>query len=86
MAGGLEHFACEFGAIDAMRDLLVSVKTNAWVGEITKIYFMGYNMRLIPESDHKLFEDSTVADALMDRLLHQTIRIDLKGESLRKKK
>ncbi len=35
---------------------------------------------------YELFEDSTVADALMDRLLHQTIRIDLKGESLRKKK
>jgi len=34
---------------------------------------------------YELFEDSTIADALMDRLLHQAIRIDLKGESLRKK-
>lgn len=35
---------------------------------------------------YELFEDSTVADALMDRILHQAIRIDMKGESLRKKK
>ena len=35
---------------------------------------------------YELFEDSTIADALMDRILHQAIRIDLKGESLRKKK
>lgn len=35
---------------------------------------------------YELFdEDGTIADALMDRLLAQTIRIDLKGESLRKK-
>lgn len=35
---------------------------------------------------YELFEDSTIADAIMDRILHQSIRIDLKGESLRKKK
>jgi DNA replication protein DnaC len=35
---------------------------------------------------YALVEDSTIADALMDRLLHQAIRIDMKGESLRKKK
>jgi DNA replication protein DnaC len=35
---------------------------------------------------YELFEDSTIADALMDRILHLAIRIDLKGESLRKKK
>jgi len=35
---------------------------------------------------YELFDDSTIADALMDRLLHQAIRIDMKGESLRKKK
>lgn len=35
---------------------------------------------------YELFEDGTIADALMDRLLSQSIRIDLKGESLRKKK
>lgn len=35
---------------------------------------------------YEIFEDGTIADALMDRLLHQTIRIDMKGESLRKKR
>jgi DNA replication protein DnaC len=34
---------------------------------------------------YELFEDSTIADAIMDRILHKAIRIDLKGESLRKK-
>ena len=28
--------------------------------------------------------DATVADALMDRLVHQAYRIELKGESMRK--
>ncbi|MDD3962805.1 MAG: IS21-like element helper ATPase IstB [Paludibacter sp.] len=35
---------------------------------------------------YELFEDATVADAILDRILHNTIRIDLKGESLRKKR
>lgn len=35
---------------------------------------------------YELFEDSTIADALMDRIVNQAIRIDMKGESLRKKK
>lgn len=33
---------------------------------------------------HELVGDATVADALMDRLVHQAYRIDLKGESMRK--
>lgn len=35
---------------------------------------------------YELFEDPTIADALMDRILYNTIRLDLKGESLRKKR
>jgi DNA replication protein DnaC len=35
---------------------------------------------------YELFEDPTIADALMDRILHNTLRLDLKGESLRKKR
>jgi DNA replication protein DnaC len=35
---------------------------------------------------YDLFEDATIADAILDRILHNTIRIDLKGESLRKKR
>ncbi len=33
---------------------------------------------------HELVGDPTVADALMDRLVHQAYRLELKGESMRK--
>lgn len=32
---------------------------------------------------HSLFEDSTVADAVLDRLVHNSYRIELHGASLR---
>lgn len=38
-----------------------------------------------PSAWHQLFTDPTVADAVLDRLLHNAIRIDLKGGSMRKK-
>ena len=34
---------------------------------------------------YELFEDATVADALLDRLVHSSYKIEIKGESLRKK-
>ena len=34
---------------------------------------------------HEYFNEPTVADALLDRLLHGAHRLELKGESLRKK-
>lgn len=34
---------------------------------------------------HKLIEDPTIADALLDRLIHHAHKLELKGESLRKK-
>ena len=34
---------------------------------------------------HEHLNDATVADAILDRLLHNAMRIELKGESLRKK-
>lgn len=40
----------------------------------------------VPASEwHQLFADPTVADAVLDRLLHNAIRLDLKGGSMRKK-
>ena len=30
--------------------------------------------------------NSTIADAILDRIVHTAIRIELKGESMRKKK
>jgi DNA replication protein DnaC len=34
---------------------------------------------------HEHLNDATLADAILDRLLHNSIRLELKGESLRKK-
>lgn len=34
---------------------------------------------------HELIGDSTIADAILDRIVHNSYRIELKGESLRKK-
>ncbi|MCP9745770.1 ATP-binding protein, partial [Lacihabitans sp. CS3-21] len=33
---------------------------------------------------HQYINDNTIADAILDRIIHQAHRIDLKGESLRK--
>ena len=35
---------------------------------------------------HSLINDATVADAILDRLVHNAYRIELKGESMRKGK
>jgi DNA replication protein DnaC len=35
---------------------------------------------------HELINDATVADAILDRLVHNAYRLDLKGESIRKTK
>ena len=34
---------------------------------------------------HHLVADPSIADALLDRLLHRAVRIELKGESLRRR-
>ena len=33
---------------------------------------------------HEIINDSTLADAILDRLIHNAYRIELKGESMRK--
>lgn len=35
---------------------------------------------------HEIIGEKTMADAILDRIVHQSIRIELYGESLRKKK
>ena len=35
---------------------------------------------------YEIIGDPTMADAILDRLVHNAYRIDLKGESLRKKR
>lgn len=39
-----------------------------------------------PDRWHELIGDATVADAILDRLIHGAHRIDLKGESIRKQR
>ena len=39
----------------------------------------------LPVSEwHSLIADQSIADALLDRLVHRAVRIELKGESMRK--
>ena len=41
----------------------------------------------IPVSEwHSSIGDATIADAILDRIVYQAIRLELQGESLRKKK
>ena len=35
---------------------------------------------------HEVIGESTIADAILDRIIHDAHRIELKGESLRKKR
>ena len=35
---------------------------------------------------HSVIDDPTLADAILDRLVHNAYKINLKGESMRKKK
>ena len=34
--------------------------------------------------DHDILADPTLADAIMDRLVHNAYKLELKGESMRK--
>jgi DNA replication protein DnaC len=34
---------------------------------------------------YELFENRTIADTILDRIIHSAIRLELKGESMRKK-
>lgn len=51
-----------------------------------------YNLRstvvasqIPPEKWHETIKDPTLADAVLDRLIHNSYRIDLKGDSMRKR-
>lgn len=44
------------------------------------------NSQMPIEHWHKMIGDPTVADAILDRLISQSIRFELKGESMRKKR
>ena len=41
--------------------------------------------QLSVEHWHEYISDSSIADAMLDRIVHQSITLNLKGEPLRKK-
>jgi len=44
------------------------------------------HMPPIPKEWHDFINDATLADAILDRLIHSSIKLTLKGESMRKLK
>ena len=68
--------------IDAQnRLILLDIIEDRHIGKSTIITSQ------IPVSKwHDIIGDQTIADAILDRIVHQAHRIELKGESLRKNK
>jgi DNA replication protein DnaC len=74
---------------DWLRNPLTETQTN----DILEIMEDRYNHHStmvatqIPVAEwHELFGNPTLADAIMDRIIHNAYRLELKGESMRKKK
>jgi DNA replication protein DnaC len=74
---------------DWLRNQMTDTQTN----DILEIMEDRYNRHATlvvtqqPVADwHELFGNPTLADAIMDRLIHNAYRIELKGESMRKKR
>ena len=74
---------------DWLRNPLTETQTN----DILEIMEDRYNHHStivatqMPRTEwHELFGNPTLADAIMDRIIHNAYRLELKGESMRKKK
>ena len=63
---------------DQRRDLLEIVEDRYDVGSIL------ITSQLPLENWHEIIGDPTIADAILDRVVHNAYRIELSGESLRK--
>ena len=63
---------------DQRRDLLEIVEDRYDIGSIM------ITSQLPLENWHDIIGDPTIADAILDRIVHNAHRIELKGESLRK--
>jgi DNA replication protein DnaC len=74
---------------DWLRNPLTDTQTND-VLEIMEDRYNHHSTMVatqIPVAEwHELFGNPTLADAIMDRLIHNAYRLELKGESMRKKK
>ena len=74
---------------DWLRNHLTETQTN----DILEIVEDRYNhnstlvVTQIPVTEwHEQFANPTLADAIMDRIVHNAYRLELKGESMRKRK
>lgn len=79
---------CEVLILD---DLLISPLTTTEQREILEIAEERYDRKAtivtsqLPVKDwHNAMEDPTLADAIMDRLVHNAYKLELKGESMRR--
>ncbi|WP_406566091.1 ATP-binding protein [Acidisoma silvae] len=50
------------------------------------LFAKAFTSQVPVERWYEIVGDPTLADAILDRLVHNTHRIELKGESLRKKR
>lgn len=75
----LDDFACGALAESAQRDLL-EILDDRYDKKSTLV-----TSQLPIDQWHATFADPTIADAILDRLVHNAHRIALKGESMRKK-
>ncbi|MEW3013163.1 ATP-binding protein [Escherichia coli] len=66
------------------RALIRSLSQGNWLTLKQNILLTGVVSQLPVENWYKMIGDSTHADAILDRLVHGSIKIELKGESMRK--
>lgn len=81
---------CEVLVLD---DLLISPLTQDDQKELLEIVEERYDRKativtsqLPVKAWYDAMQDSTLADAILDRLVHNTCKVELKGESMRKKR
>jgi len=74
---------------DWLRNPLTETQTND-ILEIMEDRYNKYSTMVttqLPVAEwHELFGNPTLADAIMDRIIHNAYRLELKGESMRKRK
>ena len=78
---------------DAVDDLLISTLSQDDQRELLEIVEERYDRKativtsqLPIKAWHDAMQDPTLADAILDRLVHNAYKVELKGESMRKKK
>ena len=74
----IDDFGLEKAAASDYRLFLEILQDR--IGETSTLVTSQYSVSIW----HELIKDATIADAILDRLVHSSYRIDLQGESMRK--